>query len=76
MLITQIHIDQLMQQSLIVARADDPVIPERPRRAKRRISRKLILTLKRPATATAVPVHARASTISSSTTTTPRSVTS
>ena len=67
MLITPLHIDQLMQQSLIGARADDPVIPERtPRRAKRPRTRK----------SPAGGAHPSASRISSSTTSPPRSVTS
>ena len=75
MLITPLHIDQLMQQSLIGARADDPVIPDRtPRRAKHRRARKLRLALTRKSAAASA--HPSASKISSSTTSPPRSVTS
>jgi hypothetical protein len=75
MLIPPFAIQQLMSQTLIGARVDDPVIPERtPRRASRRAARKLRLMPPRPAPA--VQAHSCASRISSSTTSPPRSVTS
>jgi len=43
MLITPLNINQLMQQSLIGARIDDPVIPERTPRRRRRSPRRLIV---------------------------------
>jgi hypothetical protein len=68
-------IQQLMSQTLIGARFDDPVIPERPsRRASRRAVAKLRVRPARPTPAT--KAQPSASRISNSTTSPPRSVTS